>query len=133
MMKYSAFSIIIAGFLTPLPLVAVEFNINAIDKDQRGNVDLSQFKDKNHVAPGHYFVTVSINNTPLTNGWQLAWYKKDDTTEVCIPSDLADTFGLDDKYRSMLTVNAGCVDFSPLPQVRFEFIQATQTLEVTLP
>lgn len=76
MMKYSAFSIIIAGFLTPLPLAAVEFNINAIDKDQRGNVDLSQFKDKNHVAPGHYFVNVAINNTPLANGWQLAWYKK---------------------------------------------------------
>ena len=75
-MKYSAFSIIIAGFLTPLPLAAVEFNINAIDKDQRGNVDLSQFKDKNHVAPGHYFVTVAINNTPLANGWQLARYKK---------------------------------------------------------
>ena len=41
MMKYSAFSIIIAGFLTPLPLAAVEFNINAIDKDQRGKDDKS--------------------------------------------------------------------------------------------
>lgn len=76
MMKYSSLWIIIAGFLTPLPLLAVEFNINAIDKDQRSNIDLSQFKDKSRVAPGNYFVTVSINKTPLANGWQLAWQKK---------------------------------------------------------
>lgn len=132
-MKYSSLWIIIAGFLTPPPLLAVEFNINAIDKDQRSNIDLSQFKDKSRIAPGNYFVTVSINKTPLANGWQLAWQKKDDTTEVCIPADLADTFGLDDKFRSMLTENAGCVDFSALPQIHFEFIQQTQTLEVTIP
>lgn len=132
-MKYSSLWIIIAGFLTPLPLFAVEFNINAIDKDQRSNIDLSQFKDKSRVAPGNYFVTVSINKTSLANGWQLAWQKKNDTTEVCIPADLADTFGLDDKFRSTLTENAGCVDFSALPQIHFEFIQQTQTLEVTIP
>ena len=132
-MKNSSLGIIIAGFLTPFYLHAVEFNINAIDKDQRGNVDISQFKDKNRVAPGNYFVNVSVNNTPLVNGWTLTWHETNDTTQVCIPDDLADTFSLDEKIRRALPLNAGCVDFSGLPQVRFEFIQATQTLEVTIP
>ncbi|WP_447856202.1 fimbria/pilus outer membrane usher protein [Enterobacter sp. WI-ESBL-E8] len=133
MMKYSSPGLIIAGFLISHPLLAVEFNINAIDKDQRSNIDLSQFRDKRHIAPGYYFVTVSINKTPLAAGWQLGWQKKGDTTEVCIPADLADTFGLDDKIRGTLADKTGCVDFSGLPQVHFEFIQATQTLEVTIP
>ncbi|MDE4082823.1 MULTISPECIES: fimbria/pilus outer membrane usher protein [Enterobacter cloacae complex] len=133
MMKYSSPGMIIAGFLISSPLPAVEFNINAIDKDQRGNIDISQFNDKNHVAPGNYFVTVSVNNTPLANGWQLAWRRKGETTEACIPAALADTFGLDDKIRSTLPDKAGCVDFSGLSQVHFAFIQATQTLEITLP
>lgn len=132
-MKYSSLWIIIAGFLTPSPLLAVEFNINAVDKDQRGNIDISQFKEKNHVAPGNYFVTVSVNNTPLTSGWQLAWQRRGDTTEACIPADLADNLGLDDRLRSTLPETAGCVDFSGLSQVHFAFIQATQTLEITIP
>ncbi|WP_431139158.1 fimbria/pilus outer membrane usher protein [Enterobacter mori] len=133
MIKYSSLGFIIAGFTLSSPLLAVEFNINAIDKDQRGNIDITQFKDKNHVAPGNYFVTVSVNTIPLVNGWQLTWQRKGDTTEACIPADLADIFGLDDNIRSRLPEKAGCVDFSGLSQVHFAFIQATQTLEVTLP
>lgn len=133
-MKYSSLlTIIIAGFFVSFPLPAVEFNINAIDKDQRGNIDISQFKEKTGVTPGRYFVTVSVNNILLANGWQLTWHKAGDATAVCIPSDLVDTFGLDDKIRSTLPEKEGCVDFSGLPEVRFDFIQATQTLEVTIP
>lgn len=133
-MKYSSLLIIIiAGFFVSFSLPAVEFNINAIDKDQRGNIDISQFKEKTGVTPGRYFVTVSVNNILLANGWPLTWQKAGDATAVCIPSDLADTFGLDDKIRSTLPEKEGCVDFSGLPEVRFDFIQATQTLEVTIP
>lgn len=133
-MKYSSLlTIIIAGFFVSFSLPAVEFNINAIDKDQRGNIDISQFKEKTGVTPGRYFVTVSVNNILLANGWQLTWQKAGDVTAVCIPSELADTFGLDDKIRSTLPEKEGCVDFSGLPEVRFDFIQATQTLEVTIP
>lgn len=133
-MKYSSLLIIIiTGFFVSFSLPAVEFNINAIDKDQRGNIDISQFKEKTGVTPGRYFVTVSVNNILLANGWQLTWQKAGDATAVCIPSELADTFGLDDKIRSTLPEKEGCVDFSGLPEVRFDFIQATQTLEVTIP
>ncbi len=49
---------------------ATEFNINAIDKDQRGSVDLSLFKDQISITPGDYFVTVSINDIPLAGDRQ---------------------------------------------------------------
>lgn len=102
-MKYK-FKIII--IMTSLLMIKVasgtEFNINAIDKDLRESVDLTQFKDQTAVVPGRYFVTVSINDTPLANGWQLTWKKVNNVVQVCVPAELADTFGLQDKLRHSL-------------------------------
>ncbi|HCM9570375.1 TPA: fimbrial biogenesis outer membrane usher protein, partial [Enterobacter bugandensis] len=77
--------IIIASLLMTKIASATEFNINAIDKDQRSSVDLSLFKNEIAVTPGSYFVTVSINDTPLANGWQLSWKEVNNTVQVCIP------------------------------------------------
>ena len=68
-MTYKLQCIIIMTSLFMVELAsATEFNINAIDKDQRGSVDLSLFKDQISITPGDYFVTVSINDIPLANG-----------------------------------------------------------------
>lgn len=129
----SQWIIIITALLMTKVASGTEFNINAIDKDLRSGIDLSRFKDETSVTPGRYFVSVSINDIPLTNGWQLTWKEVNDTAQVCIPSELADTFGLQDKLRQKLPVNEGCVDFSTLPDITFTFEQATQTLKVTVP
>jgi len=112
---------------------ATEFNINAIDKDQRNSVDLSLFKDPMAVIPGNYFVTVSINNLPLANGWQLRWREINNEVQVCIPSELADTFALQDTIRASLPEKEGCVDFASRPDITFMFEQASQTLKVSIP
>lgn len=133
-MKYK-FKIII--IMTSLLMIKVasgtEFNINAIDKDLRESVDLTQFKDQTAVVPGRYFVTVSINDTPLANGWQLTWKKVNNVVQVCVPAELADTFGLQDKLRHSLAEKEGCIDFSSRPDIKFIFDQASQTLKVTVP
>jgi len=112
---------------------ATEFNINAIDKDQRGSVDLSLFKDRIAVTPGSYFVTVSLNDTPLANGWQLRWREINHQVQVCIPPELADTFALQDAVRRTLSEKEGCIDFSSRPDITFNFEQVSQTLKVTIP
>lgn len=89
--------IIIASLLMTRLTSATEFNINAIDKDQRGSVDLSRFKDQISVTPGSYFVTVSVNDIPLANGWLLRWREINNAVQVCIPPELADTFALQDE------------------------------------
>ena len=125
--------IIITFLLMTKTAAATEFNINAIDKDQRGSVDLSLFKDQIAVIPGNYFVTVSINDIPLANGWQLRWREMNNQVQVCIPSELADTFSLQDTIRSALPKKEGCIDFSSRPDIKFTFDQASQTLRVTIP
>ncbi|CZW42749.1 fimbria/pilus outer membrane usher protein [Enterobacter cloacae] len=125
--------IIITSLLMTKTASATEFNINAIDKDQRGSVDLSLFKDQIAVIPGSYFVTVSINDIPLANGWQLRWREINNQVQVCIPPELADTFALQDSIRSALPEKEGCIDFSSRPDIKFTFDQASQTLKVTIP
>ena len=125
--------IIITFLLMTKTAAATEFNINAIDKDQRGSVDLSLFKDQIAVIPGNYFVTVSINDIPLANGWQLRWREMNNQVQVCIPSELADSFSLQDTIRSALPKKEGCIDLSSRPDIKFTFDQASQTLRVTIP
>lgn len=125
--------IIIASLLMTRITSATEFNINAIDKDQRNSVDLSFFKDHIPVIPGNYFVTVAINDIPLANGWQLRWREINNTVQVCIPPELADTFALQDDVRHALPEKEGCVDFAARPDIKFTFEQASQTLKVTVP
>ncbi|AEN66432.1 fimbrial biogenesis outer membrane usher protein [Enterobacter soli] len=134
MMKYKLKIIIIITSLLMTKIASgTEFNINAIDKDLRVSVDLTQFKDQTSVVPGRYFVTVSINDIPLANGWQLTWKKVDNVVQVCVPAELADTFGLQDKIRHSLVEKEGCLDFASLPDMKFVFEQASQTLKVTIP
>ncbi|EMI4478326.1 fimbria/pilus outer membrane usher protein [Enterobacter hormaechei] len=125
--------IIIASLLMTIVASATEFNINAIDKDQRGSVDLSRFKDQISVTPGSYFVTVSVNDIPLANGWQLRWREINNAVQVCIPPELADTFALQDDVRHALPEKEGCVDFAARPDIKFTFEQGSQTLKVTIP
>ncbi len=125
--------IIITSLLMTNVASATEFNINAIDKDQRNSVDLSLFKDPMAVIPGNYFVTVSINNIPLANGWQLRWREINNEVQVCIPSELADTFALQDTIRASLPEKEGCVDFASRPDITLMFEQASQTLKVSIP
>lgn len=125
--------IIIASLLMTRLTSATEFNINAIDKDQRGSVDLSRFKDQISVTPGSYFVTVSVNDIPLANGWLLRWREINNAVQVCIPHELADTFALQDEVRHALPEKEGCVDFAARPDIRFTFEQDSQSLNVTIP
>lgn len=126
--------IIIITFLLMMKFTsATEFNINAIDNDQREAVDLTLFKDRATIAPGNYFVTVSVNNTPLATGWQLRWRRINNTVEPCIPPELADTFVLQDSIRHALPEKEGCVDFSSRPDITFTFDQSSQTLNVAIP
>lgn len=125
--------IIIASLLMTKVASATEFNINAIDKDQRGSVDLSLFKDQISVTPGSYFVTVAVNDIPLANGWQLRWREINNAVQVCIPPELVDTFALQDDVRHALPEKEGCVDFAARPDIKFTFEQGSQTLKVTIP
>lgn len=51
-----------------MPCVAVEFNLNVLDKSMQSRIDISLLKEKGVIAPGEYFVSVAVNNNQISNG-----------------------------------------------------------------
>lgn len=121
------------GLLLAFSAQAVEFNLNVLDKSMRDGVDFSQFKEKATVAPGDYFVSVTLNKNLISSGRQLTWKKQGETVAVCIPVDLADALGLKDDIRKTFAVKANCVDFSTQPTITFKLDMANQRLEIAIP
>ncbi|GAB0597793.1 hypothetical protein LL02C6_40150 [Escherichia coli] len=74
--------------------MAVEFNLNVLDKSMRDRIDISLLKEKGVIAPGEYFVSVAVNNNKISNGQKINWQKKGDKTIPCINDSLVDKFGL---------------------------------------
>jgi len=64
--------------------LAVEFNLNVLDKSMRDRIDISLLKEKGVIAPGEYFVRVEVNNNQISNGQKINWQKKGDKTIPCI-------------------------------------------------
>ena len=53
------------AMVTP-PALAAEFNLNVLDKSIRDSVDISLLNQKGVVAPGDYFVSVTVNNNKIS-------------------------------------------------------------------
>lgn len=92
--------------------LAVEFNLNVLDKSMRDRIDISLLKEKGGIAPGEYFVSVAVNNNQISNGQKIDWKKNGDQTIPCINDLLVDKFGLKPEVRQSLPRLNQCVDFS---------------------
>ncbi|MBZ4072408.1 fimbria/pilus outer membrane usher protein [Escherichia fergusonii] len=113
--------------------LAVEFNLNVLDKSMRDSIDLSLLKEKNAIAPGEYFVSIVINNNQISSGQKIRWQKAGDQIKACIDSSLMDKFGLKDEVRQSLPIVNNCVDFKSRPEIVFVFDQSNQQLNITIP
>lgn len=131
-MKIHRLSLLI-GMVLAAPAMAVEFNLNVLDKSMRDSVDFSLLKNDAAVAPGDYFVAVAVNNSKISAGQKIRWRQVEQTTEVCIPAALADKLNLKEDVRKALTEKDGCVDFSAHPEITFTFDQANQQLNISVP
>ncbi len=110
--------------------LAVEFNLNVLDKSMRDRIDISLLKEKGVIAPSEYFVSVAVNNNQISNGQKINWQKKGDKTIPCINDSLVDKFGLKPDIRQSLPQIDRCIDFSSRPEMLFNFDQANQQLNI---
>ncbi|HCR3765176.1 TPA: fimbrial biogenesis outer membrane usher protein, partial [Citrobacter freundii] len=121
------------GLLLSFSTLAVEFNLNVLDKSMRSSVDLSLLKDDLSIAPGNYFVTIAVNKNQISSGRQLSWGKKGEGVAVCIPTDLAEQLGLKEKILRSLPMQNNCVDFTAYADIAFTLDIANQHLDISIP
>lgn len=59
--------IAIAIFGSTSPVVAVEFNIDILDSEDRENIDLSRFSRAGYIMPGTYTLSMRLNEHSISD------------------------------------------------------------------
>lgn len=126
---------VLAMMLHAAPAPAVEFNINAIDADVRGNINLAAFAQAGNIAPGDYLLDVTLNGEPLPDRYLLRWrmVPNNPVPQLCVPPSLAGMLGLQPQILHALPLRDGCVAFDSRPEITFTLDQANQRLVVRIP
>ncbi|MGL4891825.1 MAG: FimD/PapC N-terminal domain-containing protein, partial [Aeromonas veronii] len=77
-----------------------EFNIDALDLDERTKIDLSQFADEGYILPGDYYLEIEVNKNKLP--LQKIPFYENDTGKgkggvACLPQDVIPKLALTDE------------------------------------
>lgn len=59
--------IAIAIFGSTSPVVAVEFNVDILDSEDRENIDLSRFSRAGYIMPGTYTLSMRLNDRGISD------------------------------------------------------------------
>jgi outer membrane usher protein FimD/PapC len=125
--------------LSGIPAVspAVEFNTDALDADDRQNVDLSQFEKKDYISPGRYLVQITLNKNTLPGDWNVEWRATgtENGTQLCLTSDQLLQWGFNDAFVHQLN-NRGqtqCLDIIDKPEFSAKLDKSTMRLTLTVP
>lgn len=115
--------VLVSSLGWPLVSMAVDFNLDVMDVDERSSIDLSRFKTAHYVMPGQYLMGIQINDRKLPER-SLNFYAVDpqaSTTRVCIPMDQAASLGLKEDVLNRLASwheSQNCADLESIQGLR---------------
>ncbi|QWZ48825.1 outer membrane usher protein [Enterobacter bugandensis] len=115
----------------------IQFNTDVLDVKDRGNIDLSQFSNKNYIMPGDYAFTVKINQNQIPEQkisiFNVGDSKKD--TKVCFSPDLVSKLGFKDEYLKKMPIwhKQDCQDIQILEGVEVHPDLGTGVISISVP
>ncbi len=81
-------------------LAETEFNIDALDLDERTKIDLSQFADEGYILPGDYYLEIEVNKNKLPLQ-KIPFYETDTGKGkggvACLPQEVIPKLALTDE------------------------------------
>ncbi|CNI65812.1 fimbria/pilus outer membrane usher protein [Yersinia pekkanenii] len=116
---------------------AIGFNTNALDANDKENIDLSHFTTAGYIMPGEYRMAISANNHTIPEQ-MVSFYARDDkpdSSEACVAGAVIEQFGLKPEILKKITFwhDGQCADLSALEGVTTEADLATSTLYISIP
>lgn len=116
---------------------AVEFNADALDANDKENIDLSRFSQANYVMPGTYQLIININqhDLPEHNIQFLPRENAPESSEPCLPPELVGKFGLkEDMLKQVRYWHADqCADLSAISGVTTKTDLGSGRLYLSIP
>lgn len=123
--------------LFSFPALAVEFNTDMIDAEDRNNIDISQFEKKGHITPGKYLVRIQVNKNTLPQAMTMEWFatENESGSQLCLTQSQLEEFGLSSEFINTLhdLNNTGCLDLSSNPELTYSLNKATMVLSIAVP
>ncbi|MCE4057183.1 fimbria/pilus outer membrane usher protein [Pseudomonas sp. Au-Pse12] len=117
--------------------LAVDFNLEVMDVDDRGKIDLSHFSAANYIPPGKYIMSIRVNDRKLAER-SLNFYpatEDERATRACVPAELVSKLGLKQDALEALGHwhQQECVDLESLSGVTLRPDMRNSTLLITIP
>ncbi|ARB20296.1 fimbria/pilus outer membrane usher protein [Klebsiella sp. K794] len=120
------------------PVVAVEFNIDILDSEDRENIDLSRFSQAGYIMPGTYTLSMRLNEHGISDQ-EISFIERtrDDevVVETCLTPAQVELLGLRDDALNMIKwLDEGrCADFSALEGVVLRGDLSESSLQIAVP
>ncbi|HAK8512259.1 TPA: fimbria/pilus outer membrane usher protein [Salmonella enterica subsp. enterica serovar Potsdam] len=102
--------------------LAVEFNTDVVDTEDKSNINFSAFSRSDYIMPGTYQMQIRLNGDSLGNDISVPFYERSSVSgeklpEACLSPSVVEKLGLTDASRKKVgTWHQGeCADFRGLP------------------
>lgn len=131
--------------LTTGNVLAVKFNIDVLDAQDKTNIDFSRFSQPDYVMPDDYQLQLTVNGQSLGNERVIPFYLPEgmaiaepgaiNLPQACLSLDMVDSLGLTTSAREKVTTwrNGQCADLSSLPGVTLVPDLGASLLKINVP
>ncbi|EAA0892426.1 fimbria/pilus outer membrane usher protein [Salmonella enterica] len=119
--------------------VAMEFNTDILDAEDKKNIDLKQFSQTGYIMPGDYILTPVVNGEEITRETPVSVYSRTENgktqPDICVAPALLDRIGLTVKSLRQIGRwhDGDCADFSGLKGVKLSADLSTTRLNMSVP
>lgn len=134
---------VLMALLAVQPAVAVEFNTDILDTEDKLNIDLSRFSEVAYIMPGQYLLSLKVNDHSVKD-IDIAFYErpekkaeisKSPPVEACLTPEQIDYIGFRPEYVQKITWwrDGQCADFSALAGVITRGDLSESSLQISVP
>lgn len=124
-------------------VLAIDFNTDVLDADDKKNIDLSRFSREGYMPPGNYLMQVKLNGEILGNDIDVPFYIREtniglnekDMPEACLSPTLLERIGLTETAKKQIGYwrEGACVDFSTLIGAELKGDISKHVLNISMP
>ncbi|EKA6275307.1 fimbria/pilus outer membrane usher protein [Salmonella enterica] len=119
--------------------LAVEFNMDMVDANDKSNIDFSSFSRTGYIMPGKYPLRVLLNGEEIVNEMDIDFLKRadteDDLPEACLLPSVTEMLGLTEATLKKLGTwnNGQCTDFRRVPATSLTPDLSAGVLNIVIP
>ena len=125
--------LVILSIFSSGQLLATEFNYDMLNAEDKKNIDVTRFANKNYILPGAYPLQVIINKRPPFS-MNITFFENDKDTVACITDDILSKIHFKENFSSEVSIiKDGCYSFEKMQGIFINNKVSDNILEIQIP